>query len=294
MIFKKLSNCVAITLLSSMVLMSGCSQVDVSGAVANLPQVKSYMENNPDFELNVVYFSEDEVKGLSNEFKANCGKDIVLKPIYRFVVDDKKSISGIGYFDLNNQVLECFKKRTGDVVDVQGENVAEKAVVDSSILVDNVLVGSDGNVKVGNSVVVSDGFVKVGGIEVSSDNVVKINEDIVVSEDGNVKVGDILISDNGVSVDKLKVDADGNLDMSELEKELEDMNKELAKLGDEFKNDMNDLGKELEEDLNNSGVSIDSEGVEAPGVSIDSEGIEASGVSVDSDGVEAPGVSIDY
>lgn len=198
---------------ATMLILSGCSGMDINSAIKALPQVKTYLDNNPDFDLQFVYYSEDEVSALSNEFQANCGKELTLKPIYRFVIDDKKSVSGVGYFDLNNGVLECFKKVEGTTISVEGENVDETQVMTDAIVVDNVLVSSDGSVKVGNNVAVSaDGSVVVGGITVQAQNVVKVNEDIIVDSNGGVKVGNIQVSGNGaVNVGDISVDENGNV-----------------------------------------------------------------------------------
>lgn len=206
---KKLSMIFALT---ALLLFSACSQANIDTAVKQLPQVKAYLEANPNFELQITHYSEAESSQINAEFKANCGKEFIQKDIYRFVVDDQKSLSGVGYFDLKNNVLECFKKKTGNKLEVEGTNVDDKSENTQSIVVDNVLVAADGSVKVGtNTQVASDGSVQVGGVSISKDNVVKVNDEITVGNDGNIQVGDIKISNGNVQVSDISVDSSGNV-----------------------------------------------------------------------------------
>lgn len=206
---KKLS---IILILTTLLIFSGCSQANIDTAVKQLPQVKAYLEANPNFELQITHYSLEESSQINAEFKANCGKEFISKDIYRFVVDDQKSLSGVGYFDLKNNVLECFKKKTGTKLEVEGTNVDDKSENMQSIVVDNVLVAADGSVKVGtNTKVDSDGSVEVGGVSISKDNIVKVNDEITVGNDGNVQVGDIKISNGNVQVGDISVNANGDV-----------------------------------------------------------------------------------
>jgi len=217
MVFNRV-NKIFITIMTIVMLVtSGCSQIDISDAIKHLPQVKQYLENNPDFDLEVVHFSESEISSIQNEFKANCGKELTAKSIYRFVIDDKKSVSGVGYYDLNNQVLECFKKRTGTTLETEGKTVDTTKTINDAIVVDDVLIGSDGSVKVGNNIAVdSDGSVNVGGVQVKANNYVKVNEEIKVKDNGDIKVGNIKIGNGGVSIGDIKVSEDGNVNVGNI------------------------------------------------------------------------------
>lgn len=202
------------------VVIAGCGSIDINTAINKVPAVKTYLENNPDFNLQIVHYSLEESAALSGEFKANCGKDLVQKDIYRFIVNDGKSFSGVGYFDLNNEVLECFKKNTGNSFEVTGENVDATINSNEAMVVDKVIVSSEGKVVVGNDVnVEADGSVKVGNIVVDPGNVVQVGDSIKVDSDGSVKVGDsVYVDGNGnvnLNMEDLQVDInDGNVNVN--------------------------------------------------------------------------------
>ena len=206
----KIKNTFLGLLLVVMIAISGCSNVDVTSVIQQAPQVKAYLENNPNFDLQVVYYSESESSQIQGEFKANCGKELTQKGIYRFVIDDKKSLSGVGYFDLDNNILECFKKVNNGQVSVEGETVDTSSTSNEAIVVDDVIINKDGSVLVGNNVnVESNGDVSVANIDIKKEKVVKVNKEIKVSSVGDVTVGGISVNNDGVNMGDISVNDNG-------------------------------------------------------------------------------------
>lgn len=204
-------------MIAFILILQGCGQITPDMAIKAMPQVKSYLEAHPEVDLQVVHYSEAESTSLKDEFKVNCGKDFTPRDIYRFVVSDGNTLNGVGYFDLSNQVLECFKKVNNGEIEVEGDNADKETAAKGNVVVDKVVVSADGKVLVDDETSVnSDGSITINGVNVTSENVIKSNEKIQI-KNGEVKVGDIVIDDKVISVGSITVEkgsgaviADGN------------------------------------------------------------------------------------
>ncbi len=96
------------------VIVAGCSvAISPESVIKNNPNVKSFLNDYPNSEFVLVYYNVNESEGLTEEYIMNCGKELIPKNMYKFTVSDiDTEFYLIGYFDNDNNIVECIKKHS--------------------------------------------------------------------------------------------------------------------------------------------------------------------------------------
>jgi hypothetical protein len=94
-------------------LISGCISVDPEDIVRNSPVVKKFLEEYPNAEVKVTYYSIEEASAIIDTIKSDCEKEFVTpKEFYRVTITDEGSgLSVVAWVDWRNQIVECATKK---------------------------------------------------------------------------------------------------------------------------------------------------------------------------------------
>ena len=95
-------------------IISGCtlsSSIDTQALIEANSQVQNFLEEFPNANIQITYFSFDESLMLQNEFEENCAKTFTQKELYRFSIQDNtQNLELIGFLDSNAGVVECVNR----------------------------------------------------------------------------------------------------------------------------------------------------------------------------------------
>jgi hypothetical protein len=112
--FKKIQIILAIFLL----FIAGCAQGGINPEllVKTNTQVNTFLEEYPNADLNLLYYSQNASVELSEEYLNTCGRELTPKAMYRFSLTDEPSgLNILGYLDVDNQVVDCVKRESQNV-----------------------------------------------------------------------------------------------------------------------------------------------------------------------------------
>lgn len=111
MVFKNLK---IMLVMSVLLLISGCTStgLDPNALISANSQVKSFLDEYPNADLNLLYYSQNDSISVSEEYKELCERDFSPKNLYKFYVRDTTSgLNIVGFLDVNNQVVDCVVKK---------------------------------------------------------------------------------------------------------------------------------------------------------------------------------------
>lgn len=95
-------------------IISGCtlsSSIDTQALIEANSQVQNFLEEYPNANIQITYFSFDESLTLQEEFESNCAKTFTQKELYRFSIQDTaQNLELIGFLDSNAGVVECVNR----------------------------------------------------------------------------------------------------------------------------------------------------------------------------------------
>ena len=96
-----------ILLITALIIISGCtSENDILNLVESIPEVKEFLENNPDTTIKTAYWDNTTVSNSLDEIRNLCGKYMEIKPYYRIVMESRNMTLTI-WFDYNNERVDC-------------------------------------------------------------------------------------------------------------------------------------------------------------------------------------------
>lgn len=94
---------------------AGCSSttggINAQALIQANAQVQTLLEEYPDANLDITYYSVNESSQLEEEYSSICSKEFSQKALYRFSLqDDSQGLNVIGYLNPNEQVVECVSR----------------------------------------------------------------------------------------------------------------------------------------------------------------------------------------
>ena len=91
---------------------AGCSsttgEINAQALIEANAQVQNLLEEFPNTDLDITYYSLNESSQLEEEYSSICSKEFSPKSLYRFSLqDDSQGLNIVGYLNLYEQVVEC-------------------------------------------------------------------------------------------------------------------------------------------------------------------------------------------
>ena len=104
-----------------LLILAGCTMVDPSfnpeSIIMASTQVQSLLEEYPNSDLQIVYFSVNDSVMLHDEYVEVCGRELTPKNMYRFSLqDESRGLNVVGFLDMNSQIVECIRQQSSAVV----------------------------------------------------------------------------------------------------------------------------------------------------------------------------------
>ena len=104
---------IVIVLIVALCLINGCSNSDIESFVKTIPQIQEVLSENPNANIVITYWSEEEIKSSITEINTMCQKQVTPTDMYKAIVkeDEIKITSWIKADD--RQVL-CIVRQVGE------------------------------------------------------------------------------------------------------------------------------------------------------------------------------------
>ena len=115
-----------ITILATLFI-AGCStqEFNPEGVILANTQVTSFLEEYPNSEVDISYYTQDESVQISEEFLTVCGSELEPRELYRFsLVDPSSQSSLVGFLDVQSRTVLCLDTDMSTVT-VEDDSVAE-------------------------------------------------------------------------------------------------------------------------------------------------------------------------
>ena len=99
-------------LLVSIIITSGCINIDPETLAMTHPIVNQFMREHPNADLKIVHYTINESVGIIDRIREDCGKDTIEPKEFYFVNITDEGFNAIAWIDWENQIVECAYKTT--------------------------------------------------------------------------------------------------------------------------------------------------------------------------------------
>ncbi|MFP4402688.1 MAG: hypothetical protein ACLFPL_05680 [Candidatus Nanoarchaeia archaeon] len=111
-----------ISILALSIFIAGCTTggggINAQALIEANAQIQTLLEEYPNANLDITYYSINESSQLEEEYNSICSKNFTQKALYRFSLqDESQNLKVVGYLNSDEQVVECLNR-----VGSEGEN----------------------------------------------------------------------------------------------------------------------------------------------------------------------------